>query len=170
MLLSVQKALQLQGERLPFEAEVPLEPFEFCGDQLRFSSPVWVSGRMVGIEDRIELEGEIKAELLSTCVRCLKEARLPLNIPFTEIYLREEDPEEPDAFLYEASAVDLDQMVLGNIVMNLPVQLLCKPDCKGLCPTCGKDLNLGPCDCDRSPVNEAFAALRALKLEDEDTP
>ena len=50
MLLSVQKALQLQGERLPFEAEVPLEPFEFCGDQLRFSSPVRVSGRMVGAD------------------------------------------------------------------------------------------------------------------------
>ena len=168
MLLSVQKALQMQGERLAFEVEMPVEPFEFCGDTIRFEKPVHVEGRMVGIEDRIELEGTIKADICSTCVRCLGDAAFQLEVPFTEKYLREEDPEEPDAFLYEASAVDLDQMVMGNLVMNLPMQILCKEDCKGLCPSCGKNLNEGPCDCDLTPVNPAFAALQALKLDGED--
>lgn len=168
MQLSVQKALQRQGERLEFRVELGLEPFEFCGDQIAPCGPVLVEGHMMGVEDRIELDGVIHASLKSSCVRCLSEAVLQLRVPFTEKYLREPDEEEPDAFLYEASAVDLDQMVLGNLVMNLPVQILCKEDCKGLCPKCGKNLNEGPCDCDSEPLHSAFAVLKDLKLEEDE--
>ncbi len=169
MLLSVQRALQQQGESLPFAVDMPMDPIEFRGDDISFTRDVHVSGQMMGIEDRITLEGTIVASMRSTCVRCLGDAFFTLSIPFTEKYLREADEDEPDAFLYESSAVDLDQMVLGNLVMNMPTQILCKDTCKGLCPKCGKDLNEGPCNCDLTPVNPAFAALGALKLEEDET-
>ena len=57
MQLSVQKALQRQGERLEFRVELGLEPFEFCGDQIAPCGPVLVEGHMMGVEDRIELDG-----------------------------------------------------------------------------------------------------------------
>lgn len=151
MQLSVQKALQRQGERLEFRVELGLEPFEFCGDQIAPCGPVLVEGHMMGVEDRIELDGVIHARLKSSCVRCLSEAVLELRVPFTEKYLREPDEEEPDAFLYEASAVDLDQMVLGNLVMNLPCRSSARRIARAYVPNAARTSTKAPVIAIRSP-------------------
>ncbi|MDR2514570.1 MAG: DUF177 domain-containing protein [Christensenellaceae bacterium] len=166
MELPLGAAQKKPGERLPFEIEGEFAAFEFSGDALAFDGPVKAQGFMIGIGEDITLEGQIEAALLGTCARCLRPARIVLRIPFVELFSRQPSDEHPDAFLFEGARADIGEMVLANLFMSLPMQLLCREDCKGLCPACGKDRNLEPCGCAKSGADSPFAALQNL-LKDE---
>ncbi len=168
MMLSVEKALKFQGESVAFQVNVPAPAEEYEGDQIGFIGDVALQGHMTGIGDSVVLQGELAAALVSPCARCLEEARLDMKVPFDEIFVRQPDPDHPDAYLFEGSEVDLTDLVVANIAMNLPMQFLCKEDCKGLCPICGQNQNLGSCGCDPALERSAFSALKALlDLEDD---
>ena len=85
---------------------------------------------------------------------------IPLDVVLVE-ELSNEDSEDERVFPVEADAVDLEEVVRTVFVLNLDSKMLCKPDCKGLCCQCGKNLNDGPCDCQKEP-DPRFAALRQL--------
>lgn len=95
-----------------------------------------------------------------------------------EFYLFEE-PEDPEAYedgyelLGEDRIVDLGEPINDAVVMDTPFVVLCKPDCRGLCPTCGCNLNVEQCDCAAQAEAEwaaatenPFAALKNLKLDE----
>ncbi len=97
-----------------------------------------------------------------TCDRCGKEfdrvKDLPLDVTLTA------DPEaddDPEIFPLEGDAVDLDEVLSTCFVLDLEAKCLCRDDCAGLCPTCGADLNLGPCNC-RKPRDPRMAVLEQL--------
>ena len=168
MMMSVEKALKLQGERMAFTVNVPAPAEEYEADLISFVGDVTLQGHMTGIGDSVALDGELTAVLVSPCARCLEEARFDMKVPFDEIFVRQPDPDHPDAYLFEGSEVDLTDLVVANIAMNLPMQFLCKEDCAGLCPMCGQNLNLGSCRCDPALERSAFSALKALlDLEDD---
>ena len=168
MMMSVEKALKLQGERMAFNVDVPAPAEEYEADLISFVGDVTLQGHMTGIGDSVALDGELTAVLVSPCARCLEEARFDMKVPFDEIFVRQPDPDHPDAYLFEGSEVDLTDLVVANIAMNLPMQFLCKEDCLGLCPMCGQNLNLGSCGCDPALERSAFSALKALlDLEDD---
>lgn len=162
MKMSVEKALKLQGDRLAFQVDVPMVAQEFNGDEIGFDGDVALHGYMTGIGNSVVLDGRLVAALVTPCARCLEDARYDMNVSFDEIFVRQPDPDHPDAYLFEGSEVDLTDLVVGNITMNLPMQFLCKKDCKGLCPMCGQNLNLGSCGCDPVLERSAFSALKAL--------
>ena len=92
----------------------------------------------------VDCSGEVDLE----CTRCLETFHTVLNSHFEELfyfhYLREN--EEAEQFLPESGYMDLQDLVREYLVMEIPYAPVCKEDCKGLCPICGKNLNLGPCD------------------------
>ncbi|HJV09433.1 MAG TPA: DUF177 domain-containing protein, partial [Acidimicrobiales bacterium] len=61
-------------------------------------------------------------------------------------------------------SVDLEPLVREALVLDLPLAPLCEEDCRGLCPTCGADLNLGDCDCPPAETDSRWAALDVLRL------
>ena len=130
---------------------------------LRTGDGVLVSVRLRGVEhDR--------------CSRCLGDVELPLAIEFDEEFFSTVDgrtgaalppPEDPDAFrIDEQQVLDLDEAVRQWWTASVPMQPLCRVDCAGLCPRCGKDLNDGPCSC-QPEENGRWAVLGQLasKLE-----
>ena len=167
MKMSVEKALKLQGERLEFTVAVPAPAEEFEDEQIGFDGDVTLHGHMTGIGDSVALDGELTAALVSPCARCLEDARFDMKVPFDEVFVRQPDPDHPDAYLFEGSEVDLTDLVVANIAINLPMQFLCKPDCKGLCPKCGKNLNEGPCGCSTREIDSRLAVLQKLLDKDD---
>ena len=75
------------------------------------------------------------------------------------------DPETVDEEVYDGKEIDLGAALREQILLALPPAPLCREDCKGLCPTCGKDLNEGECGCDRAVPDPRWDALKALQLE-----
>lgn len=136
---------------------------------------VHVTGRVdrVGLEMR--LRGQIVAAVRRPCDRCLADIALPMDLPFDLIYTPVEsvrgrsgeiELHEDDLGLsvYENDEIDLDQLVIEQLELSLPTRLLCRDECRGLCPSCGIDLNDEECDC-KAPIDPRWEALAAVKEE-----
>ena len=93
------------------------------------------------------VDGEVCFSLKGECTRCLNETEREYVICFSE-----ECSEEGYGYPIVNDKVDIRKIIDDLIVTNLPLSFLCKDDCKGLCPKCGKNLNEGECDC--ASVNE----------------
>jgi uncharacterized protein len=103
------------------------------------------------------------------CSRCLEEAELPVNVPFRytlmpavednreEVELTEEDLEYG---VYDGETIDCDPLIYEQIVLQIPMKVLCRDDCRGLCPQCGANLNTGVCSCTEKAVDERLAVLK----------
>ena len=99
------------------------------------------------------------------CDRCLKSVKVPLNVNFMqEVYAPDALPqEEQDAQSFvEGYELDVEALVKSEILVNMPVKVLCKPDCKGICKVCGHDLNEGECGCDTFVPDPRMAAIKDI--------
>ena len=105
--------------------------------------------RIDGDEGKIKLE--IKYTFNDNCDRCLREISKEELISFNRSYL-----------IKEEKSVDLDKEVKESILLNKPSKVLCNIDCKGLCDKCGKNLNDGPCECEKEEINPKFEKLKEL--------
>jgi uncharacterized protein len=117
---------------------------------LRFSGQLEPSG-----QDFL-LQGQLTGDLQTTCSRCLEPATLTLDVPVAVVYVEqgskqpEQDDDEldaPDVLTFENGVIDLGPEIRDEILLAIPVSVLCRPDCAGLCPVCGGNRNQNPCDC-----------------------
>jgi uncharacterized protein len=119
----------------------------------------------------VRAEAEVLMDV--ACSRCLSPFAYPVQIAFEEIYHQQIDlvaggrlpePDDPDAFRIGLdNTIDIKEAVRQYSEVAAEMQPLCRPDCPGICPVCGQDLNIGECSCDRSPVDSRWAALAALR-------
>jgi uncharacterized protein len=113
----------------------------------------------------LRLRGD--AELVGPCVRCLEEARAPLAIDTTEFVAdgRRDDAafdEDLDSQYVVEGVLDVGEWARDAIAEAVPATLLCRPDCAGLCPHCGTNLNEGSCDCEEDTADPRWDALREV--------
>jgi uncharacterized protein len=107
----------------------------------------------------------------AVCSRCLVPFGYEEAVEFEEIFAQQVDPvsgrkleTEPDAFLIGAdNSIDISEAVRQYSDMAAAMQPLCRPDCPGICPVCGTDMSIAPCQCDRTPIDPRWQALVALK-------
>jgi len=113
----------------------------------------------------IVLQGTLQTQSRIECVRCLAEFSLPFTIEISELFVYPPpfpvDPYNP-YIVDEGGFIDLSPIIREEGVLAVPIQALCSPDCKGLCPECGKNLNEGSCDCVNETGDPRLSALRAL--------
>ncbi len=110
----------------------------------------------------ILVKGKISCHIEGFCDRCLALIKRQIDLPFCQTFYKD-SAEEEDGYVYSGSRLDATKAVCDEVVLSVPVSLLCKEDCKGLCPKCGTNLNERQCECDLSREN-AFAALKNLKF------
>ena len=119
--------------------------------------------------DDLFLSGTVRTTLTLSCDRCLAMARVPLEGSFTLWLLTTERPEldpEEQELIHLAPGqheVDLSGPLVESIRLAIPEKVLCRDDCRGLCPTCGADLNHGQCDCDLKEMDDRWSALVEIK-------
>lgn len=169
MRLDLKELLREDGVK-PFSCRLEPDDLEFPSIS-RFRSPLRAEGRVTASAGLLELTGSVCVQLDCICDRCgvvySRDLALPLDTTLADEH---EDPEDPDVFLLEDGGVELDEIVCTAFVLGLESKLLCRPDCKGVCPRCGKNLNDGPCACrpEGDPrlaaLQDAFDALQAGPL------
>ena len=124
--------------------------------------PIKVEGVISKIEETISLDGVITGKIVLSCSRCLKDFNYDLDIEFHEELTNNPDSKDEDLIFINNDNFDLTKIVENNIIMSLPIQRLCKNDCKGLCTVCGGNLNIDSCDCENSNYDPRFAKLKNL--------
>ena len=169
MALDVGMALKNPGQVYPFRADVELPEFEVLGDPVRFQDTQVAGEFFCTGDNRISLRGEANTVVASRCSRCLEPVQAPLSAGIDALHTRQPDPDDPDLYGFEGHAVQLEDAVKDALLLELPLQFFCKPDCKGLCPVCGTNLNHGTCTCQEgNVVTGPFSALKNIVLNDEE--
>jgi uncharacterized protein len=134
-------------------------------DDPRPAGPLQVEGRLSSAgSGRFYLHGRMHGPVEMECRRCLTDVREEVEEEIQAVFvpLGDEEANDPDVFTYDPSAHEIDlRAALRELwLLAVPGFLLCTEECRGLCPTCGKNLNAGPCDC--PPVRDSrWDALRS---------
>ena len=140
-----------------------------------FLAPLRIHLTVVKEYDHIRVNGRVETSLRLNCARCLAEHQLEIKSPFTIFYMRAADiaqdeevelaEDELISATYEGDEIDFTAEIAAQIIMAIPFKPLCSEDCRGLCPICGADLNIGECACDRNESGFRFSVLKNLKIE-----
>ena len=163
MLLGLSSIFDCPGGVVPFEETLDLREETFGGCK-PVTEPVLCRGQVRNTAGVMVLTGTMTTRLHGVCDRCAAEFQRDLEIPVHAVLVRElANEEEADewTFLLEGDSADLDEIMTTAFVLSMDSKLLCREDCKGLCPHCGKNLNEGPCQCKPEP-DPRFAALKQL--------
>ena len=163
MLLALAKIIDMPGEQVSFSTSVDLSDLRY-GSSYPVSEPVLASGTVRNTAGVLVMTGAIQTTIHGVCDRCADPFDREVNIPIDVVLVTElsnEDNEDERIFPLEGDSADLDDIVRTVFVLNLDSKLLCSPDCKGLCCRCGKNLNEGPCNCQKE-IDPRFAALKQL--------
>lgn len=100
-----------------------------------------------------------QADIVGPCWRCLEAARLPVTVDATEVALAGSDDPELSCLYLTDDTLDVAAWSRDAVAEAMPASVVCAPDCAGLCPTCGANLNLGDCGCITPEVDARWAAL-----------
>ena len=163
MLLGLSKIIDCPGASVPFSTSVDLSDLCF-GVSYPVSEPVKAEGMVRNTAGVLVMTGEINTCIHGTCDRCASSFDREINLPINVVLVTEmanEENEDEWVFPLEGDSADLDDIVRTVFVLNLDSKLLCKEDCRGLCHRCGKNLNDGPCSCQKE-LDPRFAALKQL--------
>lgn len=117
---------------------------------------------------KVLMKGTMKLVLEIPCDRCLQIVKEPLEIYFEEEILspdamaQSENSEEYEQEYLNAYELDTEALMNSEILINMPVKVLCRPDCKGICKQCGHNLNEGSCGCDTFVPDPRMAAIKDI--------
>jgi uncharacterized protein len=138
----------------------------FAETGITLQEPVVVGGRLQAIGDgRFYWHGTLHTVVQGECRRCLTAVVTPVAADIGALFTQDAEAlEDPDSYpvAAEAMEVDLTPAIREELLLAVPRYVLCREDCRGLCPRCGKDLNAGPCGC--APATDfRWQPLQALK-------
>jgi uncharacterized protein len=141
----------------------PVHDYEFVG-----SASVTVSHYRAG--QNVFLSGRAVSQAVGQCARCLESFQFSVDAPFSYVLApriapkAELEAEDLDLSFYEGDEIDVSPLIREQVLLSLPTRPLCREDCRGLCPTCGANLNSGDCSCRGVARDPRLAVLRNLKV------
>ncbi len=163
MLLGLSKIIDSPGASVSFSTSVDLS--DLCyGISYPVTEPVVAEGTVRNTAGVLMMTGDITTTIHGVCDRCAGDFQRDVEIPIDVVLVTEmanEENEDEWVFPLEGDSADLDDIIRTVFVLNMDSKLLCKPDCKGICCRCGKNLNVEACSCQKE-LDPRFAALRQL--------
>ena len=163
MRLGLSKIIDCPGASVPFSTSVDLSDLRY-GECYPVSEPVLASGTVRNTAGVLMMTGTIHTTIHGVCDRCASDFDADVDYPIDVVLVTElsnEENEDVWVFPLEGDSADLEDIVRTVFVLNFGSKLLCKPECKGLCCRCGKNLNHEVCSCQKE-LDPRFAALKQL--------
>ncbi|HYL35704.1 MAG TPA: DUF177 domain-containing protein [Bryobacteraceae bacterium] len=175
MFFSVQ---ELEIKKVRFEATYKPGEIDFSDVGLAQATPLETEGAaelLANTLGEIRIQGRLRVRMRAECDRCLEPAEFPLDSAF-DLYYRpateaagdeevEIDRGETEIAFYEGSGIGLKDVLREYVLLAMPMQRVCRPDCLGICPACGQNRNLVQCGCELKPVDDRWAALKNLQTK-----
>lgn len=168
MKISLTKLFAQDGKSEKYEISLTSETFSIGGQDYRVieKHPVILGlthegNRVITITGSADLTMEIP------CARCLTPVAIPFQLEFDlqiDLNLSEEEREEKeeDSSFVEGDELDVEELVRNELIVQWPIRVLCKDDCKGICSRCGANLNIQTCDCDTTGLDPRMAAIKDI--------
>jgi len=173
MFLSIK---EMELRKIRFDETFAAGELDFHEDEMRQAGPLHAQGTaelLANTDGEVRIRGRFEVQMEAECDRCLGRARFPLNSSFDLFYrpmsyiAREEEAEidegEAELGFYEGGGIKLEDILHEQVLLVMPMQRICREDCKGICPVCGKNRNEAPCDCKEEHAGNRWGALQGLK-------
>ncbi|MDO5349832.1 MAG: DUF177 domain-containing protein [Lachnospiraceae bacterium] len=168
MLINLSELFSCQGKVKTYTQNLEMEQFHGpVGDyEIVKKEPVVLRITHSG-EKKMTVEGEAGLTLQMPCDRCLEPVEVPFRLSIEEeLDMNQSDEERVEALdeqpYISGYYLDVDQLVGNELMLNLPMKVLCREACKGICNQCGTNLNYGTCDCDHSVPDPRMAAIQDI--------
>lgn len=154
------------------EGEIHKDKVDFPNLEINLGYPIKFNGVLYRASTYAALDLRINFKIKTECDRCLRPLEEDID---TQLFgklvssydeRKEEDEELEDPFVLENDRLDLQPYILEQVVASIPMKSLCEDDCKGLCQTCGVDLNIETCDCDNNIIDPRLEKLKELFPEE----
>ncbi|HBF35718.1 MAG TPA: hypothetical protein DDW50_00170 [Firmicutes bacterium] len=161
MKVNIGPIRELPGGVLDFQGEQELLDYKL---PITFTNPIQVEGTITNTGEGFLMKANCNFRYRVHCDRCLKEFQREQQTEIIVEFLATpgSDGEDDLAFHFSGDIIDLKDCISEQVLFALPMNFICKPDCLGLCPICGKDRNADPCDCVTEQFNPQFEQLRNL--------
>lgn len=155
----------------------------YADEDIEFVSPIQGAATVTNSGRLILVRGGFTTTVELECARCLTEVRQPIKAEIEEQYslaevesatyhdvvptIVQDDENEVPPGLFDGTVMDLAVLIRQAAILATPLSVLCREDCQGLCPACGKNRNQGACKCSSEQTNRPFASLRELFRQDD---
>ncbi|MCM1102098.1 MAG: DUF177 domain-containing protein [Clostridium sp.] len=169
MLVNLSDVLTTEGKVVT--GEFPLEMTAFADGAGSFEvaekSPVALTLTNIG-EGKARVEGECHLSFTAVCDRCLAETPVAMDLLIDrtvyapDAVAEDEETDADDLRIMEGYQLNVETLVYDEIIVNRPVKILCREDCKGVCPVCGQNLNERECGCDTFVPDPRMAAIQDI--------
>lgn len=168
MLISLSEIMTTKDKVAHIQAPIELEAFTFQDNTYEFAKKDMVSLIITNLGNKtVMIEGSTNISLYLHCDRCLKSLPFPMEIHFSKEIDFKQTEEDRAQGLDETNYIigynlDVDILIHEEILMGFPAKLLCSEDCKGICKTCGVNLNEETCDCDNGSYDPRMSVIRDI--------
>lgn len=166
--------ISLRDAQTSFDFSIAPDEIDFDGETIKLKDVVKVEGNLKRGIAQTDVQGKISARIEAECSRCLQAAEIFLEFAFeaafvtAENYTREKEAElkagDLEISVFDGDRIDLTELVREQLLLNLPAQIFCREDCRGLCQKCGANLNSVNCDCREEDIDPRWSTLKKLKL------
>jgi uncharacterized protein len=160
--INVADLLHRPGSRRVLHFDAPLPGLAVIGSAVPDDEPLALDVLLEQVSESIVIRGAVRAHWAAPCSRCLRPVRGELHCEVQELF--EATPLDGETYPLEHDHVDLALPIRDAVLLELPIAPLCRADCAGLCPVCGRDNNDDPCSCDQTTPDPRWAALSQLEL------
>ena len=167
MLVNLSDVLTSEDQHM--SVEVPLEMTSFDGGAgcFEISGKTPVTLDISGVETgKAMIKGSVRLTFRTVCDRCLTEVPTELELNFERMAVSpetaEEDETADDLSFMEGSQLNVETFVYNEIIGNWPAKILCRKDCRGLCPVCGQNRNERECGCDTFVPDPRMAVIQDI--------
>jgi DUF177 domain-containing protein len=161
---------ELELHRVTVSKTYPPGALDFQGTKVRQAEPFVVNAEAELAGKEIRVRGHVSGAVEAACDRCLEQTRLPVELDFDLPYrsmeeiAREEEVEIGEGDLavgfFSGDGLNLADVVREQVLLSVPMKILCRPDCQGLCPVCGVNRNVKECGCSLQHQDSPFAFLK----------
>jgi uncharacterized protein len=162
----------LEGGKGDFAHVYQPEELNPVDERVSLTAPAEVNGKVRLSGNEVFVNGHLDTRAQVECDRCLKAVELPVKADFTLEYISGSEYEssgtaelteaEMSVSVFDGKELDVDEIVKEQVFLSVPTRMLCREDCKGICPECGTDRNTGECDCVTNDIDPRWAALKNL--------
>jgi uncharacterized protein len=162
----------LEGSKGDFAHVYQPDELNPVDERVSLTAPAAVNGKVRLSGNQVFVSGHVETRAQVECDRCLKAIELPVSADFKLEYISGSDYESTEAAelseddlsvsVFDGEALDVDEIVKEQILLAVPTRMLCREDCKGICPECGTDRNTGKCNCVTNDIDPRWAALKKL--------
>lgn len=167
MRINLSELFTCEGKRKVYTAEITIPSITFGGDTYQIGKSEPFKLEIVNLDGKkFSMTGGLPVTVEATCVRCLEPVSFVCKLKFDRDFIldqKEEQDENSDETPYiDGYNLDVDQLVCNELILSLPMRVLCSEDCKGICNRCGTNLNVETCTCDTRSLDPRMSVFQDI--------